>query len=387
VTIDEPTLMTVLGLAALTASAMFFALAVFARQIPGVRYWAAGALAIGFATLIDGPRLISDWRVASLLFNIPFSVGQAFILAGTMQFCNRPHATRVLRIFVVLAVVLTVSFTYVTPDDKWRIWTLSSFQGIVNLASAYILLKYPDPLSKGVFLVSSLVAALQAAAALAQGVLIGASSVAITYAAPQLPLANIISWGGAMLNIIIGNWLLFLLIMLRLVADLRVAAERDVLTGLLNRRGLRPHIDAILRRGEANGGAIGIMILDIDHFKAINDTYGHEVGDKVLMVMGDVLLKMHFASATPCRWGGEEFCIVVEGQSRDYMVQMADHIRKNFQRGTSDLGLLDAGKTVSVGIARTFIDDNFEMSSLISIADAQLYMAKLAGRDRVAVAE
>lgn len=386
-TIDEPTLMTMLGLAALTASAMFFALAVFARQIPGVRYWAAGALAIGFATVIDGPRLIADWRLASLMFNIPFSVGQAFILAGTMQFCNRPHATRALQLFALFAVVLTVCFTYVAPDDKWRIWTLSSCQGLVNLATAYVLFKFPDPFSRGVFLVSALVAVLQAGAAFAQGVLIGASSVAITYAAPQLPLANIISWGGAMLNIIVGNWLMFLLIMLRLVADLRVAAERDVLTGLLNRRGLRPHIDAILRRGEANGGAIGIMILDIDYFKAINDTYGHEAGDKVLMVMGDVLLKMHFPSATPCRWGGEEFCIVVEGQSRDYMVQLADHIRKGFQRGTADLGLLDAGKTVSVGIARSFIDDEFEMSSLISIADAQLYMAKLGGRDRVAVAE
>jgi diguanylate cyclase (GGDEF)-like protein len=379
--------MTVLGLAALTASVMFFALAAFARQIPGVLYWAAGALAIGLATVIDGPRLISDWRVASLMFNIPFSVGPAFILAGTMQFCNRPQATRVLQLFALLAVMLTVGFTYLVPDDKWRIWTLSSYQGVVNLATAYVLFKFPDPFSRRVFRVSSVVAALQALAAVAQGVLIGASSVAITYAAPQLPLANIVSWGGAMLNIIIGNWLLFLLIMLRLVADLRVAAERDVLTGLLNRRGLRPHIDAILRRGEANGGAIGIMILDIDHFKAINDTYGHEAGDKVLMVMGEVLLKMHFPSATPCRWGGEEFCIVVEGQSRDYMVQVADHIRRNFQRGTAELGILDAGRTVSVGIARSFIDNNFEMSSLISIADAQLYMAKLGGRDRVAVAE
>ena len=386
-TIDEPTLMTVLGLAALTASAMFLALAVFAKRIPGVRYWAAGAFAVGFATVIDGPRMVTDWRVASLLFNIPFSVGQAFILAGTMQFCNRPNATRVLQVFAALAIFLTVCFTYITPDDKWRIWTLSSYQGVINLATAWVLLRYPDPSSRSVFRISSFMAALQAAAAVAQGVLIGSSSVSITYAAPQLPLANIISWGGAMLNIIVANWLLFLLIMLRLVADLRVAAESDVLTGLLNRRGLRPHLDAILHRGEANGGAIGIMILDIDHFKAINDTYGHEVGDKVLMVMGQVLLKMNFASATPCRWGGEEFCIVVEGQSREYLVQMAEHIRKGFQRGTDELGILDTGKTVSVGIARGFMDARFELSTLISIADAQLYMAKLAGRDRVAVAE
>ncbi|HEY0062663.1 MAG TPA: GGDEF domain-containing protein [Telluria sp.] len=379
--------MTALGLAALIASLMFIALAFYARQIPGVRYWAAGALAVGFATALDGPRLISDWRLASLMFNIPFTTGQAFILAGTMQFCNRPHATRVLQVFAVLALVLTVGFTYVSPDDKWRIWSLCTCQGVANLATAYLLFRYPDPFSRPVFIASSIVALLQAGAAVAQGILVGISDVSITYASPQLPVANIISWGGAMLNIIVGNWLMFLLIMLRLIADLRVVAERDVLTGLLNRRGLRPHIDAILRRGEPHGGALGIMILDIDHFKQINDTHGHEAGDKVLTVMGEVLLKMGFASATPCRWGGEEFCIVVEGQSRDYLLQMADHIRREFQRGTAELGILAAGRTVSVGIGRTFIDENFDVSSLISIADAQLYLAKLAGRDRVAMAE
>ncbi|UUZ53793.1 EAL domain-containing protein [Massilia sp. H-1] len=80
-TIDEPTLMTVLGLASLTAGAMFAALHQVARQMPGVRLWAIGCLAIGAATMVDGPRLIDDWRLASLLFNIPVSAGQVCILA------------------------------------------------------------------------------------------------------------------------------------------------------------------------------------------------------------------------------------------------------------------------------------------------------------------
>lgn len=94
--IDEPTLMTVLGLASLTASAMFLALASFARSMPGVRLWAFACLAIGLATVIDGPRLVGDWRAASLLFNIPFTVGQALVLAGAMQFCGIPGAMRTL---------------------------------------------------------------------------------------------------------------------------------------------------------------------------------------------------------------------------------------------------------------------------------------------------
>lgn len=386
-TIDEPTLMTALGLASLTASAMFFALSVFARQIPGVRYWAAGCLAVGFATVVDGPRLISDWQVASLLFNIPFCVGQAFILAGTMQFCGQLHATRVLWVFGLLATALTVTFTYLVPDDRWRIWTLASHQAFINLLTAYMLWKYPDPFSRRVFYAGSVVALLQASAAFAQGLLIAVSSVAITYASPQLPVANIISWAGAMLNIVVGNWILFLLIMLRLVADLRVAAERDLLTGLLNRRGLRLHIDVLLQRARAHAGTVGILILDIDHFKEINDAHGHETGDKVLKIMGEILLKMNFPNATPSRWGGEEFCIIVDGPSRESLLVLAEHIRTEFQRQTADVACLSKGQTVSIGIARSVIDGDFEMSSIISIADAQLYLAKLAGRDRVAVAE
>jgi diguanylate cyclase (GGDEF)-like protein len=351
-----------------------------------VQYWAAGSLAIGFATVLDGPRLIDDWQMASLLFNIPFSAGQAFILAGTMQFCSRPHAARVLWTLVLLAVVLTVTFTYLVPDTRWRIWTVSTHQAVMNLATAFVLWKYPDPFSRRVFAVGAVIALIQASAAFSQGALVAVSSGAITYAAPQLPIANLISWVGAMFNIVLGNWILFLLIMLRMVADLRIAAERDLLTGLLNRRGLRLHIDVLLRRANNSGSAIGILIMDIDHFKLINDTHGHEMGDRVLKLMGEILLKMNFPNATPCRWGGEEFCIIVDGPTRESLVHIAEQVRAAFQRQTATLEGLGGGRTVSIGIARSVLDQHFEMSSMISIADAQLYLAKLAGRDRVAVA-
>lgn len=384
-TIDEPTLTTLLGLASLIASAMFFALAVFARQIPGVRYWALGCLAVGFGTVVDGPRFIDDWRLASVFFNIPFSVGQAFLLAGTMQFCGRPGSARVLWSMGTLAVALTLTFTFVVPQDRMRIWSLSSYQAAINLWTAYVLWKYPDAFSRRAFYVASVAAVLQASAAFAQGALIVTSTMAITYAAPQLPLANIISWTGAMLNILFGNWMFFLLIMLRLVGESRLAAEHDILTGLLNRRGFRLRIDAILGRG--SGGMIGIMILDIDHFKLINDSFGHDIGDKVLAMMGKVLLSIKNPGATPCRWGGEEFCIVVEGASRDSLLELAESVRSRFQRDTSALADLPGGRTVSIGIALTARDADFEMSQLISVADAQLYRAKLGGRDQIAIAD
>jgi diguanylate cyclase (GGDEF)-like protein len=385
-TIDEPTLMTVLGLAALTASAMFFALAAFARQIPGVRYWAFGSLAVGFATLLDGPRLIDDWRLASLLFNVPFSVGQALILAGTMQFCGRPAATRVLWYLALVAVLITVGFTFIRPDATWRICSLSAFQAIINLWTAHILWRFPDRFSRRAFHIASVIALVQASAALAQGVLIAFSALSVSYASPEFPIANIISWAGAMINVLVGNWMMFLLVMLRLVGDLKMAAEHDPLTGLLNRRGLRLHIDSVLRRANGGGRTMGVLILDLDHFKSINDTHGHDTGDRVLVVMGQVLLNLGRPNATPCRWGGEEFCIIVEGPTPAALTDLAEGVRTQFKERSGSVSELSAASTVSIGIALAPLDAAFDMSRIIARADTALYRAKEQGRDQVVLA-
>lgn len=384
-TIDEPTLMTVLGLASLTASAMFLALHAFSRQMLGVKFWACGCLAVGLATIIDGPRLIDDWQAASMLFNILFSIGQVFFLAGAMQFCRRPPARNTLWVLCSIAVALTIFFTYIVTDSVLRIATLCTFQAVVNGWAAYILCKYPDAVGRRAFYVAGAAALFQALAAIGQGALVVSSSVAITYAAPQLPLANIISWSGAAANALLGNWTFFLLVVLRLVGDLRTLAERDTLTGLLNRRGLRQHIDTLLQQERAATTTIGLLLLDVDHFKRVNDTYGHELGDKVLEVMGKVLLALPDTRAIACRWGGEEFCILAEGASAASAHALAEHIRACFARDAR--AALKQSVSVSVGIAIATLDEDFEMSALVAAADAQLYRAKAEGRDRVAGAE
>ncbi len=385
--IDEATLVTVLGLASLTSSGLFLTLAIVARQIPGVRFWAAGCFAVALALIVDGPRMIDDWRLASMCFNIPFCIGQACMLAGTMQFCARPSARRVFWIVSVLAVVLTVWFTFIFPHDRARITSLSGHQVVINIWTAVVLWRHSDAFSRPAFIIASMTALLQAGASFTQGLLVAASSVTLTYASPELPLANIISWVGALLNTLIGNSMLFLLIMLRLVADLKWAAERDVLTGLLNRRGMRLHFDALLGLPQHERGPIAIMLLDIDHFKMVNDTYGHDMGDRVLQVMGDVLLNLNRADTTPSRWGGEEFCVVVQGARRDSIAQLAETIRSRFQHATAALPSLPAGRTVSIGIALTEVGANFDVSRVISVADAQLYRAKLSGRNGISIAD
>lgn len=385
--IDEPTFTTVLGIASSIVGGMFFTLRVFAKDIPGLLFWAVGCLAIGSALLIDGPRYIDDWQVASMLFNILFGSGQALILAGIMQFCGLRHVTRTLVSLILLRIVLTIVFTYILPISSIRIATLSSYQALVSVWSAWILWRYADPFARTVFRFASGFKLIQALAALSQGVIVATSGLSVSYAAPELPIANIISWFGTLISILVANWMLFLLVMLRLVGDLKRAADIDLLTGLSNRRGLRRHLDVVLERVGRGACGIGVLLLDIDHFKLVNDTLGHQVGDKVLVAMGEVLRNCAAPDVLSSRWGGEEFCVIVENPTSPGLSMLAESIRADFF-AKSGVAIGDnVGRTVSVGVAYSAPGHMPEIARLIAEADAQLYCAKKNGRDQTRTIE
>jgi len=380
--IDEPTLMVVLGVTSITASAMFFTLHASARHIAGVRAWASACLLVGCAVILDAPRLIADWQWASLLFNIPFSLGQILFLAGTAQFVGRPCSNHTLSLLGAITVLLTVVFTLAIPDSVARIFTQATYQACVNGFTAWYLWRYPERQSYRAYRIAAVVILVQACAALVQGLLVVTSAGPVTYAAPELPLANIVNWVGVLANTLLGNWIFFLLVMLRLVGELKTVAGHDPLTGLLNRRGLRTHINAVLAP-ERSMPSLAIILLDIDHFKALNDQHGHDAGDRILVMMADVMRALGSPHVMPCRWGGEEFCFVVDGHSGESLIELAEHARQAFHRTTCSYPGLPSGATVSIGVAAMPVDGGFEFSKLVALADAQLYLAKHGGRNRV----
>ena len=230
-----------------------------------------------------------------------------------------------------------------------------------------------------------MIAVLQAISSFTQGALIVLSSQTFSYAAPELPIANIASWSGALINTLLGNSVLFLLIMLRLVAELRRAADYDVLMGLFNRRGLRHYVDGILER-RAPDQFFAVLMIDVDKFKRVNDTFGHETGDRVLEAMGAALRGVTLANARASRWGGEEFCVVMHSATQADAIGLAERIRAGFQAASATVGGLDGPCTASVGIGIADPTVPLVVASVFAAADAQLYRAKELGRDRVEVA-
>ncbi|WP_162251418.1 diguanylate cyclase [Massilia sp. Root418] len=379
--IDEPTLVVVLGLASILASGVFFLLHASARHVGGVRLWASSSLTIGLAVVVDAAGLIKDPQWASVLFNAPVVSGQVLFFVGTAQFVGRPCNRFTLPIWVAVTIVLSCSLTFVSPNSAARVFTLGIIHASANGWAAWLFWRHIEPHARYAYIIAAVLTFAQAAAALLQALLAVIEADAAS-SPHDFWLFSLIIILNAVSNVLLGSWILFLLIMLRLVLELKNLAEIDVLTGILNRRGLRSHVDRLLKSARPVT-SISVLLLDIDFFKSINDMHGHDIGDEVLIIMGKLLRKSATPSIIPCRWGGEEFCIVIESQDETAILQFAERIRAQFCEETKLHNALPSGATVSIGMSTSTFHDGFEFSKLISVADNHLYLAKGFGRNRV----
>ncbi len=173
---------------------------------------------------------------------------------------------------------------------------------------------------------------------------------------------------------------------LKLRETLRVQAVRDSLTGLYNRRYMEQALEREVLRAARNRRTVGVIMLDLDHFKRYNDTHGHEAGDNLLRVLGDFLLTHVRAEDIACRYGGEEFVVILPEASLAMCRSRAEQLWKGVQGLSVNVhGELLRGVTTSVGVA-AFPAHGTTMSGLLRAADAAPYAAKRQGRDRVEIA-
>lgn len=166
---------------------------------------------------------------------------------------------------------------------------------------------------------------------------------------------------------------------------LREQAERDPLTGLSNRRHLDRILTEALQRTDASGVALAVMMIDIDHFKQINDTHGHAAGDQVLREVA-VLLRRHAGTdGVAARYGGEEFVLALPGYSQADALRLAQTICGEFEALQMLAGDQVLRATLSMGVAAT-PGHGTDREHLLRMADGALYAAKTGGRNRVVAA-
>jgi diguanylate cyclase len=172
------------------------------------------------------------------------------------------------------------------------------------------------------------------------------------------------------------------------MADLKRETTTDLLTGLFNRKAFNVRLRRAVSEAKADGSPVSVLMLDVDHFKRVNDTYGHQTGDLVLRLIGRLLSDSVKGRDTSARYGGEEFVVLLPGTDLKGGVALADQIRLSLddkhlvkKRSTDEFGKI----TVSIGVAQVQPKDT--AASLLDRADAAMYRAKQLGRNQVCASQ
>jgi len=169
-------------------------------------------------------------------------------------------------------------------------------------------------------------------------------------------------------------------------AEQRSFALSDPLTSLLNRRAFGDFAQRMARRRAGLREPLALLVLDLDHFKGVNDQHGHDVGDRMLKAFADASEDSVRPTDQLFRMGGEEFCFVLPSTTLDEAIAVAERVRRAFEAVKVETrDGITASTTVSIGIAATSFAVDIEF--LLAAADAAVYEAKARGRNRVVVAE
>jgi diguanylate cyclase (GGDEF)-like protein/PAS domain S-box-containing protein len=167
-----------------------------------------------------------------------------------------------------------------------------------------------------------------------------------------------------------------------LQSKLREQAIRDSLTNLFNRRYLEETLDRELSRAARENYPVCVIMIDLDHFKRINDTYGHEAGDLVLKAIADVLAEQSRRGDFACRYGGEEFVIAMPNITMDIAYERAETLRQSLNLLSVPYEYYSLSVTISIGIA-CYPENGQTRETILRAADRALYGAKEAGRDHI----
>ncbi|MDQ1268660.1 MAG: Diguanylate cyclase, partial [Campylobacterota bacterium] len=168
----------------------------------------------------------------------------------------------------------------------------------------------------------------------------------------------------------------------KLMQILNKMARVDQLTGMFNRKYLDEFAETAIPQALRSKIPYGVLMIDIDFFKMINDTYGHDIGDEAIRIVSRVIKESIRSTDVPIRFGGEEFIVLLHNCDKEHIKDVAEKIRTNFAKQVISAGSETFSKTLSVG-AVMFPDDSESIWKCIKYADISLYHAKEHGRNQV----
>lgn len=380
---DFKTIALVSGLVCVVVSVnAFVQTRFFAQHAPLLRVFGLSILSAGISligtSLTEGAFSVE--RLALVWIPGTIALWMGFICARGV-FSHFPRNTLSL---LILAIALW-PLPFLTGSAWGEVW-LYLMQASLSFVCFFVVLRGREPTTPGARLLVlgltalNIVAPLYLVIAIASNITeLGPNAWAVM---PDRVAGPALVWG---LTPIIYSFAFFSIINARLSVQLLELADYDGLTGMKVRRKFYEESQRVIDRHNSAHQEVAVMMIDIDNFKSINDSYGHPVGDSALQHVAKIIKSTIRADTLVARYGGEEFCVLSHVNDRREGHAIAERIRARVE--ALPLPLQDAMVSMSVSVGVAFHKPFTTIETLLDEADRHLYAAKRAGRNRVAIAD
>ncbi len=366
------------------AVALFmFGLYLAARRDPCTRYWSIASALVAIGVILPFPFIATGLSLAAIWLGTSAIVaGLIWMWQGTRVFFDR--RAKPWGWALAWGHALFVAALFVISDQT--LWRVTSFAVSVTIAVGLIMFEVVrgdgGPMTIARRIVVFAYGITLAPVIIRAGILLGTGQqmTPLTDSTLNVAMLYLLPMAGGLLSSV-GTLLMYFE---RTIDEKDYLASHDELTRLYNRRALTEAGKAALAEAASRGRPVTLLLIDIDHFKMVNDTLGHEAGDRALVLTGATLAATCRSTDTLGRHGGEEFCIVC----RDTSVAEARALSERLLRAVTAMRLpdgFDRPLSISIGLAQADPTESADWDVLLNRADLALYAAKANGRDQVVV--
>lgn len=374
--LDVRSVIVIAGIMSLMMSAaLYFMKRNYPSSIEGLAEWAAAPAILFVAALLFGSRGRIPDSLSIVVANLLLFSGTALFYFGSQRFFGLRQSIRLWSGAILCVMPPLAWFAVAAPHHGMRVTITAGFMAVLSFTHARLILAR-GPRTFSTYFTGGALLALAVAQTLrfAESFQLPVSDGIFDNSSPgQGTYVSVYAF-----TILIATIGMILMATDRLRGELEHLATHDSLTGALNRRALIEACALELARCRRNQQVMSVLLLDLDHFKTVNDTHGHLVGDRVLVDFAERVRSLLRLPDRFGRFGGEEFVVLLPETPLDKARVVAERIR-------SDIELANGGlpkRTVSIGVTVSFPDDP-DLDGLLTRADEALYRAKNGGRNSV----
>ncbi|MEN3953478.1 GGDEF domain-containing protein [Iodidimonas sp. SYSU 1G8] len=366
------------------AVALFmFGLYLAARRDPCTRYWSIASALVAIGVILPFPFIATGLSLAAIWLGTSAIVaGLIWMWQGTRVFFDREP--KLSGWALAWGHALFVAALFMASDQA--VWRIISFAVAVTVAVSLIMFEIVRGDGKPMTIARRLVvfayAITLAPVIIRASILLatGRQMTPLTDSTLNVAMLYLLPMAGGLLSSV-GMLLMYFE---RTIDEKDYLANHDELTRLYNRRALTEAGKKALAACASRGTPVTLLLIDIDHFKSVNDTLGHEAGDRALVLIAEALAGTCRGTDTLGRHGGEEFCVVCP----DTSVADAQALSERLLRAVATMilpGEFERALSISIGLAEAYPSENVDWDALVNRADKALYAAKANGRDQVVV--